>query len=112
MRTSRPVADKLGAVRPDPDLHGLLIFVLMSRATGAGRKERAARPRAGCHPAFGNSLRKRVNRRVNFLSVRISLVSLVAKQQHVKTVDRSNKTYVRWLRVVRVYGSVPDTLYV
>ena len=26
MRTSRPVADKLGAVRQDPDLHGLLFI--------------------------------------------------------------------------------------
>ena len=41
MRTSRPVADKLGAVRQDPDLHGLL-FILINRATG-GRQERAAR---------------------------------------------------------------------
>ena len=41
MRTSRPVAEKLGTVRQDPDLHGLL-FTLISRATG-GRQERAAR---------------------------------------------------------------------
>ena len=41
MRTSRPVAEKLGTVRQDPDLHGLL-FTLISRATG-GRHERAAR---------------------------------------------------------------------
>ena len=41
MRTSRPVAEKLGTVRQDPDLHGLL-FILISRATG-GRQERAAR---------------------------------------------------------------------
>ena len=40
MRTSRPVAEKLGTVRQDPDLHGLL-FILISRATG-GRQERAA----------------------------------------------------------------------
>jgi hypothetical protein len=40
MRTSRPVADKLGAVRQDPDLHGLL-FILINRATG-DRQERAA----------------------------------------------------------------------
>ena len=36
----RPVAEKLGTVRQDPDLHGLL-FLLISRATG-GRQERAA----------------------------------------------------------------------
>ena len=47
MRTSRPVAEKLGTVRQDPDLHGLL-FTLISRATG-GRQERAAR--ACCHLA-------------------------------------------------------------
>ena len=41
MRTSRPVAEKLGAVRQDPELHGLL-FTLINRATG-GRQERAAR---------------------------------------------------------------------
>ena len=34
------VAEKLGTVRQDPDLHGLL-FLLISRATG-GRQERAA----------------------------------------------------------------------
>ena len=41
MRTSRPVAEKLGAVRQDPDLDGLL-FGLISRATG-GCHEHAAR---------------------------------------------------------------------
>ena len=40
MRTSRPVAEKLGTVRQDPDLNGLL-FILIIRATG-GRQERAA----------------------------------------------------------------------
>ena len=40
MRTSRPVAEKLGTVRQDPDLNGLL-FILINRATG-GRQERAA----------------------------------------------------------------------
>ena len=45
MRTSRPVADKLGAVRQDPDIHSLL-FILINRATG-GRQERAAQL---CHP--------------------------------------------------------------
>ena len=35
------MAEKLGTVRQDPDLHGLL-FTLISRATG-GRQERAAR---------------------------------------------------------------------
>ena len=40
MRTSRPVADKLGAVRQDPDLHGLL-FILISRATGGHWSGRA-----------------------------------------------------------------------
>ena len=45
MRTSRPVAEKLGTVRQDPDLNGLL-FILIIRATG-GRQERAAR--ACCH---------------------------------------------------------------
>ena len=34
------MAGKLGAVRQDPDLHGLL-FILINRATG-GRQERAA----------------------------------------------------------------------
>ena len=34
------MAEKLGTVRQDPDLHGLL-FLLISRATG-GRQERAA----------------------------------------------------------------------
>ena len=41
MRTSRPVAEKLGAIRQDPDLDGLL-FGLISRATG-GCHEHAAR---------------------------------------------------------------------
>ncbi len=41
MRTSRQVAEKLGTVRQDPDLNGLL-FILINRAT-AGRQERAAR---------------------------------------------------------------------
>ena len=41
MRTSRPAAEKLGAVRQDPDLDDLL-FRLISRATG-GRQEHAAR---------------------------------------------------------------------
>ena len=41
MRTSRQVAEKLGTVRQDPDLNGLL-FILIIRATG-GRQERAAR---------------------------------------------------------------------
>ena len=40
MRTSRQEAEKLGTVRQDPDLDGLL-FTLISRATG-GRQERAA----------------------------------------------------------------------
>ena len=40
MRTSRPVAEKLGTVREDPDLDGLL-FTLISRATG-DCQERAA----------------------------------------------------------------------
>ena len=40
MRTSRQVAEKLGTVRQDPDLNGLL-FILIIRATG-GRQERAA----------------------------------------------------------------------
>ena len=40
MRTSRPVTEKLGTVRQDPDLHGLL-FLLINRATG-GLQERAA----------------------------------------------------------------------
>ena len=35
------MAEKLGAVRQDPDQHGLL-FTLINRATG-GRQERAAR---------------------------------------------------------------------
>ena len=41
MRTSRPVAEKLGAIRQDPDLDGLL-FGLISRATG-GCREHVAR---------------------------------------------------------------------
>eukprot|EP00964_Phaeocystis_antarctica_P059202 scaffold35157_cov61-Phaeocystis_antarctica.AAC.1 len=41
MRTSRRVAEKLGAIRQDPDLDGLL-FGLISRATG-GCHEHAAR---------------------------------------------------------------------
>ena len=41
MRTSRPAAEKLGAVRQDPDLDDLLVR-LISRATG-GRQEHAAR---------------------------------------------------------------------
>ena len=47
MRTSRQVAEKLGTVRQDPDLDGLL-FTLISRATG-DCQERAAR--ACCHLA-------------------------------------------------------------
>ena len=35
------MAEKLGTVRQDPDLHGLL-FLLISRATG-GRQERGSR---------------------------------------------------------------------
>eukprot|EP00964_Phaeocystis_antarctica_P112155 scaffold76363_cov65-Phaeocystis_antarctica.AAC.1 len=41
MRIPRPAAEKLGAVRQDPDLDGLL-FGLISRATG-GCHEHAAR---------------------------------------------------------------------
>ena len=56
----RPEAEKLGTVRQDPDLHGLL-FLLISRATG-GRQERAAR--ACCHLATreGWGLKKFPNR--------------------------------------------------
>ena len=68
MRTSRPVAEKLGTVTQDPDLHGLL-FTLISRATG-GRQEHAAR--AGCHLATrkGRGLKLKVRGTAQSLATR------------------------------------------
>eukprot|EP00964_Phaeocystis_antarctica_P107186 scaffold71943_cov64-Phaeocystis_antarctica.AAC.6 len=67
MRIPRPAAEKLGVVRQDPDLDGLL-FGLISRATG-GCHEHAARLD---HPQ-GGRLRKRDKQQTRRTSRRVIL---------------------------------------
>ena len=94
MRTSRPVAEKLGTVRQDPDLHGLL-FTLISRATD-GRQERAARACRHLTTGEGRGLRHRTatGTALRGTGLRLSFVDcalFVVKYKLCKTLSRDDK---------------------
>ena len=90
MRTPRPVAEKLGTVREDPDVHGLL-FTLIIRATG-DCQERTAR----ANPVFRIGQGR----------------GLISKLRLVQYNIRLYTTSTRGVVLCRVLCTVPGTVHV
>ena len=85
MRTPRPVAEKLGTVSEDPDVHGLL-FTLIIRATG-DCQERAAR---FCHPQ-GDMLRKGVKQKPSTVETSLQCSKPLQHPKRAAVFDSLNK---------------------